>query len=224
MKRFGALFLSFAMAFSLAALPTSAADATTPDTVQATMVHSESMSEMVKEKAIQAFPEYEEKIRGENLTADMLAQPFSADYDPNEIVVSEMRQLSENEVVYYAERANGVALYALGCFAGKNVTGSSYVNNTNYYTMNAWLNCGNSQDVLMVNGIQTSVSTSGSSITNQGNLSLSTVNSPMVAGRGTSGGLAYIQYSGYFTLQYGTIIDEALGVLEVKADTSVAAY
>lgn len=233
MKRFGVLFLSFAMAFSLAALPTSAADATAPDTVQATMVHSESMSEMVKEKAIQAFPEYEEKIRGENLTADMLAQPFSADYDPNEIVVSEMRQLSENEAIHYTERASGVALFAYIRYAGKNITNTGYINNNVIYDLNAWLNCSGSPDVLLINGVRTQVNASGTnSIINIGwinNNQLGTL--PGTRGEtvmsGTSANPAHVEYMTTFYIEQttgqGSTIIPQMGNLVINADTTVIA-
>lgn len=95
--------------------------------------------------------------------------------------------------------------------------------------MNAWLNCGNSADVLMVYGIQCRMDDSGAnSILNRGDNGSSSTDSTTYMGSGIEEGIAYVDHSGYFTLTFGTggppIITEQIGVLRVRANRTVEAY
>lgn len=83
---------------------------------------------MVIEKAIQAFPEYEEKIMQENVQGLNTRQLADSDV----IVVNETRFLSENEAVQYTEYANGLAALSFFATAGKKVNSTV---DGGYYTL-----------------------------------------------------------------------------------------
>ena len=115
-------------------------------------VEVEVTREYVTAKAIEAFPEYSEKIRGENAPA--LSANMSRSAVENQVTFSETRWLSEDEVVTYTEYANGLSTYAFGVVAGKNQTyeydmGAGVV----IYTINMWLQCPSSEDVFIVNDV-----------------------------------------------------------------------
>lgn len=102
--------------------------------------------EMMLSKAIEAFPEYEKEIRGENEIN--LGKARSGGI--GEIVISETRRLSETDVVTYTQYDSGIATAAVGLGAGKKDT---YMNPQGAYTdyyMNVWLTCGNSPDYIFV--------------------------------------------------------------------------
>lgn len=230
MKKFGYLVLSILFAFSFACVPAFAAESGSTPT--AVMTSDSATKEMVLEKSIQAFPEYAEKIRGENLTASTLVQPYSM--DANEIVVSETRALSENEMVHYTEYANGIALTAFMTTAGKNVYQQD---NGSYYTvyhMNAWLTCGASSDLLMIYGVQCRLEHNGNNgVPNPGYIEggQTSAISPMRGGyksAGTAGSPAYVEYSASFTVNISTggepIVHLQPGVLRIEGNASVKAF
>lgn len=158
------------------------------------------------EAAVAAFPEYADKIRGEQTVAFDALQACSGS---DEIVIQETRWVSEQEAITYTEYESGLVLTS-GLFnAGKNVTGTS--SGSGYYsgTMNIWMNCAGSSQILMVNGVTYTLPQGGYGyIENRGTISsLSDVSSPMYGGfrrNGSAGNPAYSEYTGVFTVYTST--------------------
>lgn len=229
MKKLCSLLLSLVMLFSISIVPVSASDATTTNdsvSVDDSYTHDE-----IVEKALAAFPEHEENIKGENLSPATLTQPLSS--TSNEVAISETRQISEDEAVFYTEYSNGMSLMGILSTAGKKIVSTGYMNNETIYHLNAWLTCAGSADVLMIYDVQCNVGASSNRIPNRGyiNTNLTSASSAMIGGykqTGTSSSPAYVQYSAYFTVEIGTggepIVLEQLAVLEIRGDSSVAAY
>lgn len=225
-----ALCLVFVVSFmlSLMAIPSSALENTS---IQAEMISDSSVKEMVQSKSIQAFPEYENKIRGNQLSANILGTNNQA---TSEIVISETRFLSENEAVHYTEYNNGVVLTSLFTWAGRKVYESTDGGTYTVHRLNAWLNCAGSTDLLMIYGVVCRDNNDGSnSIQNVGYIEevQTSVDSAMEGEckrNSDSSGSAYVDYSGYFTIEIGTggepMIFEQFGLLRIYGDASVEAY
>lgn len=229
MKKSCCFFLALIFAFTFASVPTFATEAN-PNYV-ATMIENPATSEMLLEKAIQAFPEYASQLRGENLTETNFMKPYSA--NTNEIVKSETRAISENELVHYTEYANGVTLAALMTSAGKNIYNTESSGPATFCDLNAWLYCAGSSDVLLIEGVRCRYDINlNNSILGVGKVSKSnSAASPLrgtLKSSGTSASPAYVDYSAYFTVTISTggapNIYEQPGLLRILGTASVEAY
>lgn len=229
MKKVSSFLFSLVMLFSVAIFPVSAADSTTSD--HAVLASDSYTHNEIVEKALAAFPEYAENIKGENLSSAILLQPLNT--EPNEVVISETRQISEDEAVFYTEYSNGMSLMGILSAAGKKIVNTGYMNNETIYYLNAWVTYAGSADVLIVYDIQCNVGTSSNRIPNRGYIEthLTSASSPMYGNykqNGTPDSPAYVQYSAYFTVEIGTggppIVFEQPAVLEIRGDASVVAY
>lgn len=105
--------------------------------------------ESLLEKAIDAFPEYEKELRGEN---DINFAKVRSGGMGN-VVINETRKLSDTEIVNYTQYDSGIATAAIGLQTGKNIT--STINGTRYteYKMDMWLICGTSSSILYVKDV-----------------------------------------------------------------------
>lgn len=229
MKRFCCFVLFLGFMVSPVCVPAFAAKI--DDSPTAVVISDTVSRETLLEKSIQAFPEYEAQLRGENLNETILVQPYSM--NSNEIVVSKTRAISATEVVHYTEYANGIALTSLMTTAGKNIYNTGSAGQATVCDLNAWLTCGGSSDVLMINGIKCRYDINlNNSILNVGYIAATnSASSVMQAGfkaSGTGGAPAYVDYSGYFTVTISTggepLIYEQPGLLRVLGTASVEAY
>ena len=162
--------ISFVMIMSMliSCVPVNAY-ASEQDEITVQYVTDVEIKEMLVDKAIKAFPEFEDKIRGENV--EEIARALKRRTGVGEVVYTETRSISETETVTYTELDNGIALTALGLMTGKNVTNTFSNGPTTIYTMNVWLQCGSSLDVLFVSGFQYKISYTGyDAIVDLGNL------------------------------------------------------
>lgn len=231
MKRFLSIFL-----FALCLISTSHISVYANDNLFESVSDntSDEFRELIIEKAIQVFPEYEDNILGNNLTANAFIQSYSL--GKNEIVVDETRSISENESIHYTEYANGITLMSFMITPGKNIY---YEGGRGYYmahNLNAWITCGGSSDLLFISGVEcrTSMNDVDSNILyNYGTIdnNLTSATSPLI-GRtkktGTSSDPAYVEYSASFTVEISTagepIIILQRGFLKINGDTSVEGY
>ncbi len=115
----------------------------------AKMVDDPEMREVVIEKAITAFPEYEKQIKGEVEVNLSNARGIVND----EVVINETRNLSKNEIITYTQYESGIVTTALGYVEGKDVTvlydGGTYRN----YSMDAWMTHSLSSTMLYIQDI-----------------------------------------------------------------------
>ena len=226
MKRLMCMILSVLFVFSFAYTPAAAAEIEErPETVT---VSDPSMKAYVEGKAIEAFPEYASKIRGDHLSAGGVA--VASSMSVNEVVISETRAISDTEYVNYTEYANGIAVTSLMAHAGKNtystVDGGTYTT----YSLNAWLTVSGSSDLLMIYGVQCRVDDSGSnSMVNYGYIESgqTSATSAMRGGTkasGTASSPAYVEYSAWFTIEVSTggepIVTTYNGYLTISAGSS----
>lgn len=127
------------------------------NTINAKTITDAEVKEMLVQKSVEAFPEFEKEIRGENL--DECNWNRAREIGFGEVVYTETRMLSETESVTYTEFDSGIALTAFGLMEGKNIT-DTYENGTETtYTMNVWLQYGASLDVLFVEDLIYSIRT-----------------------------------------------------------------
>lgn len=176
------------------------------DSPTVTMESDEEIREILLSKAIEAFPEYEKEIRGENEINLGKARSGGA----GEVVVSETRRLSDAEIVTYTEYDSGISTAAIGLGVGKNITNTTTGSSYTQYTMNMWLTCGNSPTMLFVEGVKFKInSNSYDQITNKGNITnylcttSSTIYENYVEKEGADN-LAVLECGGYFEFTYNT--------------------
>ncbi len=200
MKKIMCLILTLLFVCSFAWTPVSAVNL--HDNPEIITVRDETIKDFITEKAVEAFPEYESTIRGENLTANTFSTAAISD---NPIVVQETRALSETESVSYTEYHNGIAVATFMAIEGKNVyqtiTGSTYTT----YRLNAWLRVIGSDGLLMVYDIECIAYNNGNNrMPDPGYLSdLTTVIATEGAHveYGTASSPAYAEYSGSFIIE-----------------------
>lgn len=168
------------------------------------LVDDPEIREIALSKALEAFPEYSSKIKGEHLNIQSYTL-MSRTVSPN-LVIKETRMLSDTEIVTYQEYDNGTVLTAIGFMAGKNVTDTSY--GTGYYetTMNIWLNHASADQTLLVNNVKyTHLQNNHGAILSKG-----TIDSNSDADRttvsafnefGDSSGPAYLEYQAIFYVE-----------------------
>lgn len=226
MKRLMCMILSVLFVVSFVYTPAAATEI--EDRPETVTVSNPAMKAYVEGKAVEAFPEFASKIRGEHLSMNGIASASTV--PANEVVFSETRAISDTEFVNYTEYANGIAVTSLMAHAGKNtystVDGGTYTT----YSLNAWLTVAGSDDLLMVYGVQCRVNDSGSnSMVNYGYVETvqTTATSAMRGGTkasGTASSPAYVEYSAWFTIEVSTggepIVTTYNGYLNVSAGSS----
>lgn len=148
MKKFS-IFLAVFFLIGTLSVPANAVEAS-PDVV---IINNTETHNAVMEITIQAFPEYETKIRGEHLTSDTAA-PASASNSTPKLLVNETRNISETMLVSYKEYDNGIVLTSIATTAGKNITSTHTGTGYKSTIMNIWLNVAGSTQVLNVNNVQ----------------------------------------------------------------------
>lgn len=204
------LFLSALLIFSFVVLPATATEIAEDNS--STVVDGSNMLSYITEKAVLAFPEYENKIRGN--VENGISSPWNWNDAGCEVVVSETRAISENEFVGYTECSNGVVVTSLLAYAGKNTY--STVDNGTYtrYELNAWLNVGASSDVLMVEGIKFNIFDDGTNaLVSYGEFAddkVYTASSPLrgtTVYSGTTSSPALVDYTAYCTIGISTGVD-----------------
>ena len=101
----------------------------------------------IRELAINAFPEYADRITDEAVDVAGIMDYLSENEDS--IIIQESRTVSENEVINYTEYASGQRYVSFMFTVGKNVTNTSTSGSYTTYTLNAWMDCLGSEDLLM---------------------------------------------------------------------------
>lgn len=198
MKKFTCFVIAILLVASVAVLPAYAAEAE-----ESTMLQRSNAAAYAEELAVRAFPEYADRI-----TADVVNFSEIATYRMNNedrIVVQETRAISEKEVITYTEYASGLR-FTLGAFTpAKNVTntveGASYTT----YTVNAWMHCMGTSDVLMVYDVQLRANSNGTSkLVSEGHVPdfSTTVGSRVWQKKedGSANDSAFVKYVGIFTI------------------------
>lgn len=144
------------------------------------MISNDNVKGDVVNKSIEAFPEFETKIKGEN--TEEIKSALMRRSGIGEVIYTETRMLSENEMVTYIEYESGIAATAFGLMEGKKVTQSYSEGNRYTYIMNVWLQYGGSQSVLFVEDFEYIIySNTYDVIKNEGNhKSMSTAVSPII--------------------------------------------
>ena len=174
---------------------------------------------MIKDIGCRAFPEYADKICADEICAQNVEQ--DSDMEENQIVVQETRSISENELVGYTEYANGVGVLSVLHTVGKNVTNTQNFGNYTTYTLNAWLQCLGSYDVLLVEGIKLQAAGNYSYLENEGKCSeASTTTFGWVSDSKTTGGngdlSAYVTYLGGFKVDFNIGMGEYHSVVNAS--------
>ena len=200
MKRIISITIILALLVSMGSFSVSAIEVG-PD---AYLVEDIQIREFALSKALEAFPEYASKIKGEHLIQNT-AMLMSHSTTPK-VLVNETRMLSETEMVTYQEYDNGLVLTAFGFMAGKNVTDTSSGTGYSSTTMNIWLNYASADQTLLVNGVQYAHQQNNyGSITNKGYIDSSSDAGSMAVSAykrtGDANGPAYLEYQAIFYVE-----------------------
>ena len=198
MKKFTCFIIAILLVASVAVLPAYAVE-----TEESTMLQRSNAAAYAEKLAVRAFPEYADRI-----TADVVDFSAITTYRMNNedsVVVQETRAISEKEVITYTEYASGLA-YVTGLFTpGKNVTNTAKGDTYTTYTLNAWMKCMGSDNLLMAEDVKLRVNSDGTNkLESEGHASvLSDVGTPMAWDRkkeGDRSNSAYVTYTGIFTI------------------------
>lgn len=113
---------------------------------EVTTINDEEVREVLLSKAIEAFPEYEKEIRGENEINFGKARNGGM----GEVVICETKRLSDTEVVTYTQYDSGIAMVASLFASGKEIVNAFHRGEYMYYQMDMWLVGGVTTDMLYV--------------------------------------------------------------------------
>jgi len=165
------------------------------------MVEDVEMRQVVIQKAIEAFPEYEKEIKGET-EINLLKTRGIAD---DEVVINETRNLSENEIITYTQYESGIATAALGYVEGKEVTIIRDYADYATYSMDAWMTHSLSSTMLYIQDIEFAIyDLSFDKITNRGSLESDGAYLGMRSTE-TSSKKALLEYRGWFYYDMGNL-------------------
>ncbi len=194
-----------------------------------TMTDSEEISDYIKGAACRVFPEYESKIRADNILPTDIVNVQNI--SNSQIVIQETRAISDQEKITYTEYSNGISTLSGIYTTGKSVTNTQVNGPTTTYTFNAWLQILGSYDTMLIENIILGVAPNFSSFGNFGSVSpASSAINPLRSGyrqMGTLGinGSAYVEYYGGFFVQIpvsgGEINHVLYATMKIYADNNM---
>lgn len=199
MKKLVCLVLVALLVASIACIPVCALE------IEAgPMLPANNPKSYIRELAINAFPEYADRITDEAVDVAGIMNYLAENEDS--VIIQESRYVSENEVINYTEYASGQRYISFMFTVGKNVTNTSTSGSYTTYTLNAWMDCLGSDNLLMVYNIKLKAGPNGSSeLVYKGDItSLTTTIATMVNDKkdtGTIGNPAYVRYVGSFEVE-----------------------
>lgn len=157
-----------------------------------------SVNEVIR-MACATFPEYEEQIRGENITSSSLARSSSSS-ELGAFIIEETRLTDSGELMTYQQDESGIVVVTFSY--GSSIVSSSYGTGYAYRKCNLVMYCNISNELLQVNNFEyTFVQNGYDTISSYGTTSESTATIRYVIGntQETSAMKAFVRYYVSFT-------------------------
>ena len=200
MKKIFSIVLAVLFTLPFIAFP---AHAIVPGEDAMTPVHSYSTNDLL-EIAIDAFPEYEFKIKGYQHQSSAGMAKLSTITEPV-LLKMETRELDGGISVTYQEYSNGITFSSIALHGGQNVTNTSLSNGFTYVTLNMYLVCSVAVDSFLVEDIELKYKSSDyGEILNDGTAYGDGTPTPIITAfkaRGTSSSSGYLEYGTYVTMK-----------------------